>query len=694
MLNGLDSKKNLLLAWRRITTATNFRYKQFFRHPYQCWGLGEAELLKDLRHGLQANWRPTEPLPVWIPKADGLHRAISLLTIEDQIVLQALANVCVEKLRGRRRQVERGHVFSNRINAPNDIFFVRPWYDCYRRFQLACLRQYQAGHHWILSFDLTAFYDTVSHDLLLHTIAPRSSRSSHEWQRVRGWLSDWCLSTPGHPAGHGIPQGPLASDLLAELFLLPVDELMIGKGHRYLRYVDDIRVFASTRHEAAQAAIDLELACRNRGLIPQATKFEIVQAANAGQVFRILPSRASGPVGGTMSRTRTRGGMKQAIGGRPLRIVDRSQLRHVLFGGHPDPQTRDKVLKLVPRHPEEIEAFAFYLRQFPGSVPLLRELAALLQSRLAYPYVRARLWMLAAEVGSVQPAWLTGLRPHAEAEWRTATEPSHRWGLCSFFMVCNTATGSPALKRRFRSLEPAFQALLTPEIPSTEFNPTGLAATLVRGPDSVAMCLVPGLVGRGMTHTSLGVQARQIPSGAQHVFRSVGLISTKATTKNDPVHIILAARYSCPIGCKWKRLLGAEYAHALTILRISDQLHDSAPSTWLQNLDSFNDIVVRKIIDALQAHGLPGGANTVGGTGKLVNYGGFLKGQHPFATTFPALAGDLDYIHQRRNRLPASHPYHLQGGTRNRHLRRREQGPLCGRMRAGLARLPTVLGFL
>lgn len=206
MLGGLESKNNLLLAWRRITTATNFRYKQFFRHQYQCWGLGESELLKDLRTDLKANWKPSPPQPVWMPKSTGLHRAISLLPVEDQVVLQAISNICVEKLRQRRRRVENGHVFSNRINAKGDIFFVRPWYDCYRRFQLACQKEYRAGRKWILSFDLTAFYDTISHDLLLHTIAPRSYQS-HDWTRVGKWLSDWSLSLPGHPAGTASRKG-------------------------------------------------------------------------------------------------------------------------------------------------------------------------------------------------------------------------------------------------------------------------------------------------------------------------------------------------------------------------------------------------------------------------------------------------------------------------------------------------------
>lgn len=695
MLNTLYSKNNLRLAWQRINTASNHGYKEFFRHAYQCWELGEDQLLRDLRSRLKGTWRPSDPLTIWVPKQNRLHRAISLLSIEDQIVLQALANVCVEKMRKRRCTVEKGHVYSNRINDPNSIFFVQPWYDCYRRFQLACLRHYQAGYRWLLSFDLSAFYDTISHDLLIHTVAPRSHQDP-DWMVAKEWLSDWSLSLPGHPAGHGIPQGPLASDVLAELFLLPVDESMIGKGHRYVRYVDDIRVFAKTENAVSRAAIDLEVACRSRGLIPQANKFEIVQAKRMDQVIRVLPSRASGQGGVPLSRSDARIRMKRAVGGRPLRIEDRSALRQVLFAGPPDPRTRDQALKMLPRHPEEIEAFSFYLRQFPGSPPLMRALEALLRSDLPYPYVRARLWELAGIVGGPHPTWMTKLLPLADREWSAATDPSLRWGLCRFFLSCRGQLGRPAIKQRFRSLDPAFQAHLTPQIPASEFNANGLAARLLEGgPATVAMCLAPSLAAQGINHVSLGLQARQLDRGTQHVFRSVGLIKGRPASTTDPVQSILSERFGCPPGCKWKRLLGASYAHSLSILRVSDRAYDSNPSSWLQHLDSFNDVVVRCIIEELMTRGLPGGAKTtIGSSRKLVPYGAFLTGTHPFATGFPSVSGALDRVHQRRNRLPASHAYHLQGGAPNRYLRRAEQHGLCAHMRTALHGIPGIVGFL
>ena len=74
------------------------------------------------------------------------------------------------------------------------------------------------------------------------------------------------------------PQGPIASDFIAEIFLLPLDEAMDKAGIPYIRYVDDIRVLAKTEDEARRAAVVLEMECRRWSLIPQGSKFRVSYA--------------------------------------------------------------------------------------------------------------------------------------------------------------------------------------------------------------------------------------------------------------------------------------------------------------------------------------------------------------------------------------------------------------------------------
>ena len=49
------------------------------------------------------------------PKPSGLQRPITLLSIEDQIVLQALANLFAEKVRNERNTLARKFIYSNKL---------------------------------------------------------------------------------------------------------------------------------------------------------------------------------------------------------------------------------------------------------------------------------------------------------------------------------------------------------------------------------------------------------------------------------------------------------------------------------------------------------------------------------------------------------------------------------------------------
>ena len=89
---SLISVKNLELAWFRIATGKNLQHKRFFRHIYGAYEPGLDANLTLLHEKLIGGWKATPPMRVYLPKTSGLLRPITLLAIEDQIVLQAIAN--------------------------------------------------------------------------------------------------------------------------------------------------------------------------------------------------------------------------------------------------------------------------------------------------------------------------------------------------------------------------------------------------------------------------------------------------------------------------------------------------------------------------------------------------------------------------------------------------------------------------
>ena len=57
------SEKNLLLAWKRIRTGTNYQYKNYFRNIFSAYDLSLDSNLKNLRLNLRdGSYIPSEPL--------------------------------------------------------------------------------------------------------------------------------------------------------------------------------------------------------------------------------------------------------------------------------------------------------------------------------------------------------------------------------------------------------------------------------------------------------------------------------------------------------------------------------------------------------------------------------------------------------------------------------------------------------
>src|SRR5712692_8971729 len=212
----LISRSNLELAWRRITTGTNHQHKRYFRPLYYAYETALDANLKHFHERLHGgSYRPQPPTRIYFPKPSGLQRPLTLLAIEDQIVLQAIANCFALKLAPRRRPLELKAVFSNILQDEKaSIFFLEDWHETYYKFEKKIAALFNDGLRWIAHFDLAAFYDTISHDLLLKTAFPRGGFSDGG-EKILGWLKTWSTERQASTYGHGIPQGPVASDFLS-----------------------------------------------------------------------------------------------------------------------------------------------------------------------------------------------------------------------------------------------------------------------------------------------------------------------------------------------------------------------------------------------------------------------------------------------------------------------------------------------
>ena len=686
-MSQLASLRNLKLAWRRITTGGNYQYKNLYRSIYYVYEVALDANLRDLRQRLLGRaFEACNPERIYLPKASGLHRPLALLNIEDQIVLQAFANLAAKRMQSRRSELQFKAVYSNILEQPDSIFFFRRWQKTYSAFQRQIKMHYKTGMRWVGDFDLAAFYDTISHELLLRTIYPRTTNADLDWieQCLRTWSSDRAAS--GH--GHGLPQGPLASDFLAECFLLPIDRALQNRPG-YMRYVDDVRLFGTTEDEVRANLSELERHCRERGLIPQTGKFAIKRARSVKEAMGMLPSISDPQHEGTgrekVDREQARRSLLSSIGGKPYRVTDKTRLRYVLFRAEPDTELLKQVLRLIPRHPEQADVFFVYLGRFGYRRPIERLCLSLVREN-PYPYVRGEAWHVLAryrrEARSMVAVDSRELTTQAIkiAKGETQENFVERWGTCHFLCVSEDLT-SARHSRYLRHQAPLLQSLLAPVLPDTAFAKRGVVATyLGQTLPEPGLSVCPALHERGLTPGTFGFEINQLPSQVANTLRELGVVSAPAP-KVDPIAEILHGRYGTHRGKSWHKLLREEYVHALGLLKQAEAAFDRGRSYWLACQNSFNQTVFLALQRHLQATNHAGACTTVDTNGQLVNFGVTLDPNGPFSRNCGRTADCFREMNTRRNHLPVSHPYKKETATQSQYLKAQERNRFVSQLR-------------
>jgi RNA-directed DNA polymerase len=175
-----------------------------------------------------------EPLPVLrqlIDKPGGGERELGIPTVLDRLIQQAVLQVL---------QPIYDVTFSEHSHG------FRPGrraHDAIRQAQ----RYVQDGRRWVVDVDVEKFFDRVNHDVLMGRLARKIS-DRRLLRLIRRYLA--CGVMAGGVVVEryeGTPQGGPLSPLLANVLLDEVDKELEKRGHAFVRYADDLRVFVGSQ---------------------------------------------------------------------------------------------------------------------------------------------------------------------------------------------------------------------------------------------------------------------------------------------------------------------------------------------------------------------------------------------------------------------------------------------------------------
>lgn len=200
----------------------------------QDWlGKHLTELQKQL---LSGTYEPQPVRGVQIPKPSGGKRLLGIPTVRDRLVQQAMHQVL--------------SVGYERIFSANSYGF-RAGKSAHQALKAAG-KHVAAGKSYVIDLDLEKFFDEVNHHRLMWLLKTRigDSRILHLIHRylkagiMQGGLIEQRIK--------GTPQGSPLSPLLSNIVLDELDKELERRGHSYVRYADDVKIFVSSERRAKE----------------------------------------------------------------------------------------------------------------------------------------------------------------------------------------------------------------------------------------------------------------------------------------------------------------------------------------------------------------------------------------------------------------------------------------------------------
>jgi RNA-directed DNA polymerase len=266
LIDKVYALPNLRAAWTEVRAnkgAAGVDH-QTIEHCERDLEANLERLAEQLRDG---SYVPQAVRRVWIPKPGSREgRPLGIPTVRDRVVQTALRNV-LEPI------FEVGFAAHSYGFRPG-----RGCQDALRRVE----QLLEAGHTFVVDADLKSYFDTIPHEKMRARVGTKIA-DGRVLELLDAFLNQEVMSTHGAATPEaGTPQGAVISPLLSNIYLDPLDHLMVAQGWEMVRYADDFVILCRSQAEAAAALRQVQDWTAKAGLILHPEKTRVVDATQKG----------------------------------------------------------------------------------------------------------------------------------------------------------------------------------------------------------------------------------------------------------------------------------------------------------------------------------------------------------------------------------------------------------------------------
>lgn len=248
--NAIESEKRLL---EKIVSRDNlneaFKRVKANKGSHGIDGMTVDALLQYLKENgekiklsiLDGTHRPNPVRRVEIPKENGKKRNLGIPTVVDRVIQQAIAQVLTP-------------IYEEQFS--DNSYGFRP-----KRSAHHAIRKSQAnideGYKYVVDMDLEKYFDTVNQSKLIEVLS-RTIKDGRVISLIHKYLKAGVVVKHKFEATEiGVPQGGNLSPILSNIMLNELDKELESRGHRFVRYADDLLIFCKSKKSAERTLTNI-----------------------------------------------------------------------------------------------------------------------------------------------------------------------------------------------------------------------------------------------------------------------------------------------------------------------------------------------------------------------------------------------------------------------------------------------------